>query len=156
MRKTNTMRRWLLMLVLLALWFPGASAETKTFTMNNSTFGLSTGQNNDDQTATNAPITIVISKGEGTYGANYQTGHIRFQANNTMTISVSGDYKLTSVTISTNSSNPLDNASVSVGSYNTSTQVWTAPSTATTEVIITTENNLLGCHRCVATCCRFI
>ena len=132
------MRRWLLMLVLLALWFPGASAETKTFTMNNSTFGLSsTGQSNDDQTATNAPITIVISKGEGTNGANYQSGHIRFQAKNTMTISVSGDYKLTSVTIATNSGYALDNASVSVGSYNTSTQVWTAPSTATTEVIIT-------------------
>ncbi len=132
------MRRWLLMLVLLALWFPGASAETKTFTMNNSTFGLSsTGQSNDDQTATNAPITIVISKGEGTNGANYQSGHIRFQAKNTMTISVSGDYKLISVTIATNSGYALDNASVSVGSYNTSTQVWTAPSTATTEVIIT-------------------
>ena len=132
------MRRWLLMLVLLALWFPGASAETKTFTMNNSTFGLSsTGQNNDAQTATNAPITIVISKGEGTNGANYQSGHIRFQAKNTMTISVSGDYKLISVTIATNSGYALDNASASVGSYNKSTQVWTAPSTATKDVTIT-------------------
>lgn len=94
-------------LALVACFFVGAAQESVTFDFVNETYGLTRGSANEDPyidngaTVSQDPVTITLSKNEGTNGMRLWNDGLRFYKNSGagFTVSVPAGYAVTSVRI---------------------------------------------------------
>ena len=102
-----------------------------TINLNNSLYGISTGNNGTEQSVTTNDITIVSgcssSASSKTY---YDTDHIRYYTDSYLKLSVPEGYEITQIIFTSGSTWNANGIKTEVGTYTSSTNTWTGSSSA--------------------------
>lgn len=103
----------------------GPTAGTYTVSTNNSLYGISTGNNGVEQTATSKGITVISGcKSTATNKTYYDTNHIRYYGDSYMKLTAPDGFEITKV-VFTSGGTWNSGPKVVVGTYTNTSKTWT-------------------------------
>ena len=97
-----------------------------TININNAFFGVGSGNNATEQTATSDDITFVAGcESDASSKTYYDAGHVRFYNGSYLQISVPDDYVITSIVFTADGTWNAGGISANTGTYTSNTKTWT-------------------------------